>query len=288
MTYSFEPITISETVKNEFQNKISQYFGSNALKNYQLIITGPIASGKSTLLQHVIELFKINSVPYCPILEYIDYDIKIGTEMLHRYINKEISNSTFQNYILDCYDIQLKHHKNDGPKLYERPIDDSIMCFANIANYNDADLTDFDLMALYIKSQNINAKYNVPSYTTINPKQQIPIGSVVKEIEDVQLPVIRNDSTKFIELVSNSIEESLMIIIDIIHDDLENQTTKRIIGLNVSLSTCKYRIQKRGRECESNYSDEYLDSIINYYQKIYKLIKDKKTVRFTNFGQLIC
>lgn len=289
MSFSEEDIIIPKIVeeffdKNFERNKKFYRF----LKNYQLTITGPISSGKSTLLQGLMNLFKLKNLPIYPIYEYINYDTHIGGEMLQRFIRRELSNSTFQNYILDTYAIQLKKNKGLGPKLYERTIDDSIMCFANIANYNNCDLTILDLFALFNKGQGINVEYNVPTYLDINDPINIPSGQISKidELRDIheQYP---NGNTKFTKLISNSLEDSLITVLGIIKKDMNESVTKRIIGLSITLETCRFRINKRSRNGESEYSDEYLNTIIKYYNRLYERIEKKQKISFTTIGNLV-
>ena len=279
MSFSEEDIIIPKIVEEFFDKNFERnekFYGF--LKNYQLTITGPISSGKSTLLQGLMNLFKLKDLPIYPIYEYINYDTHIGGEMLQRFIRRELSNSTFQNYILDTYAIQLKKNKGLGPKLYERTIDDSIMCFANIANYNNCDLTTLDLFALFNKGQGIN----------INDPINIPSGQVnnINESRDNHNQY-QNSNTKFTKLISNSLEDSLITVLNIIKKDMNEGVIKRIIGLSITLETCRFRINKRSRNGESNYSDEYLNTIIKYYNRLYERIEKKQKISFTTIGILV-
>jgi deoxyadenosine/deoxycytidine kinase len=78
-----------------------------------------------------------------------------------------------------------------------------------------------------------------------------------------------------------------MTVLSIIAKDLQQGVKKRIIGLDVDLETCKQRINKRGRDGESGYSDEYLNQIIIYYKNVYNLKCKNKPLRLTSFDALL-
>lgn len=260
LMFSTENITISQEVENYFKDKIVPL--KDKFKNYKLVITGPISAGKSTALEYLYILFNKYNFITQPILEYINYDQKLGYELLTKYINKEISNSTFQNYILDTYQTQFrKAGNNKNIFLFERTIDDSIMCFANISHYNHVDLEDFDLYALYTKMKKLDQEYEIPNYTD-------------KDIN-------------FDKIVSTCIEDTIISIIDFIENDIIKGNNKRIIGLSTCLKISRKRILNRGRESENNYTDDYLEMIINYYEKLYNKLIKKEDLTFTCLDELI-
>ena len=105
---------------------------------YILSITGPIGSGKSTLIkslkQHLSKTYKVITIP-----EYIDGDPIFGLEMLKRFINGSISSLTFQSYILDYYSNIIKDILKDISSeivLIEKLPYDSVYCFGSVAVKN--------------------------------------------------------------------------------------------------------------------------------------------------------
>lgn len=260
--FSTEKLIISENVMDYFNDVLLKQL-NDMQEDYKLVVTGPISAGKSTVLEILYRLLSDHQVNTKPILEYINYDKEIGNVLLKRFINGETSNSTFQNYVLDNYVAQLSEVKTSpNVYLFERPIDDAPMCFANIAHYEGRNLTDFDLLALMEKAKRIDAEFDVPS-------------------------CLIDNNTKFIRVNGNSLEDILITIIEQIRDDLENGINKRIIGLNTSLNVSKLRIKKRNRDGESVYSDEYLLRIIKYYEKVYSKLERNEKIHITTFDSFI-
>jgi deoxyadenosine/deoxycytidine kinase len=242
-----------------FIEKISPF--KDSLKNYDLIITGGIGAGKSTICQIIKTLFEEENFSVKPIMEYINYDPS-GETMLCKFLNKEISNSTFQHYILDVYDNQYSKVESEQIIITERPLEDSIACFANISYQQRNGITINELLTLWDKANNIIEKYQIAGYN--------------------------DDKTLKSYIKSNSIVSNLVNIIETIHDDLVNGVTKRIIVLLVdNVKTTQSRISKRGRDSEKSYSDEYLTTINNYYINIVDFISNGYKVDITMFGALM-
>ena len=108
----------------------------------------------------------------------------------------------------------------------------------------------------------IDKKYNIPSYICKN--------------------------SKFKKITSTDLLDRIMIILATIKNDIENGINSRIIGLSTDLESCKIRIKRRSRENEDKYSDEYLNNIIETYNKIYSVIKDDDyEITLFNIGQFI-
>ena len=263
MTFTSDSITITPRIQNYFNNHIVPLLPQ--LSNYQLAIDGSISSGKSTSLEHLLKLFKDvlkeNTLQVVP--EYLNAEPIIGPMLLDKFITKEITNSTFQNFILDCYHSTVKGlNEKFQLRLFERIPDDSILIFANLTNYNTPeDLDEFALYHLYNKMIKYDHLDNYPSYL--------------------------DNETKFIKIQSCSVEDVVITILSIVKSDIIDGVKKRIIGLNVDISSCIIRIQERGRECESKYTPEYLNGIIKTYDKIFAKKENSKLFRFTNLGELI-
>ena len=278
--FSTEKLTINEYVHEYFKNKIVPIIPN--MKNYKFSVSGPISAGKSTLLQKLYMLCVEFGIKIAILPEYINSDIEIGPKFLARFINKEITNATFQNYILDVY----KHTYNEIVKedynimMMERVPDDSILIFANITNCNcPEDLNEQSLFALYNKMIQYDKECQFPSYI--------------------------DNETKLIDFIGN-IDDIIINVIDIIADDIEKGINKRIIGLSVNTDVCISRIKRRGRKEEKDYDTAYLSQIIYAYNEIFKIrklnneakrgITDKKeiekidkkyNIRFTNIGKLV-
>jgi len=292
MTHIFtdEQITIDPFVDNYFEKKIVPILPK--MKNYKIVKDGAISAGKSTGLEYLYMLFKKYGANIAVLQEYINSDKEIGPKFLGRFISKDITNATFQNYILDTYKSTynniIKQNPDYNIMMMERVPDDSILIFANITNRNSPeDLNEQTLFALYNKMNQYNKECDFPSYS--------------------------DPETKFVEFVG-AVDDIMINIIDTIVDDIENGITKRIIGLSVNTDVCISRIKRRGRKEEQNYDKAYLAQIIHSYNEIfrikrlneeakkeissknmseeekmkeYKEIDKKYNIRFTNIGRLI-
>lgn len=257
-------------------------------KKYRFAISGAISAGKSTTLQYLQNLFNKYTFSTDVVPEYIDVEPDLGPKLLDRYIKGSISNATFQNFILDTYrnTYNMIKDKHYNILMFERVPDDSILIFANIKNRDDPEGVDEQtLFALYGKMMRYNKLCDFPSYC--------------------------DNETKFDQLMSGTIEDVLINIIDIIAYDINNGITKRIIGLSTDIITCMSRIKRRGRKEELAYSKEYLNSIITAYNNIFEIrtennkkkeMVDKNdpdydrkidninkiyNIRFTNIGRII-
>ena len=201
---------------------------------YILSITGPIGSGKSTLIkslkQYLSKTYKVITIP-----EYIDGDPIFGLEMLKRFINGSISSLTFQSYILDYYSNIIKDISSEIVLIEKLPYD-SVYCFGSVAVKNKQ-LTQQEFDVLVNKLELL--KLDLPTYKS-------------------NLKVLNTDS------LSNILNKS----INIINEDLNDGITKRAIYLKCNLEVCKERIMLRNRSGEDKYSPEYLQQIIDFYDTI--------------------
>ena len=244
--FSNENLFIDEYTEQYF-NKVIVPLLPN-MKNYKFAVSGPIAAGKSTLLQILYSLFNKNKFKIGILPEYINSDPKIGSELLDRFIKKDITNATFQNYILDVYrNSYLQIDKDINILMMERVPDDAILIFANITNCNTPeDMNEQTLFALYNKMIDYDKKYGFPSYF--------------------------NNETEYITYFGN-IDDIIINVIDIIASDIKNNVKSRIIGLKADEKISVSRIKKRGRVEELNYDINYLRQISHAYNEIFK-IKD--------------
>lgn len=254
-----------------YSEEIDKYFKEFILplkenfKNYNLAVTGAIASGKSTILEILNKvfnkfLFKVNLVP-----EYLGIDKELGGKMLEKKISGNISNTTFQNYIMDQYKKRLEENSSENCNicLFERLPDDSILCFSNISHFDEVDLTTFDLFVLDKRMKALNEKYHIPTY--------------------------RNEDSAFEVFTSNEYNILTITILKLIREDIINGIRNRIIGLDVSTNLTITRLNKRARPGEDGYSIEYLNRIVEYYKKLYHIMKTDRSLlnKFTCIGTLL-
>lgn len=260
--FSDEELNIEKYV-TFFKNNILPL--KNKFNNYHFVVTGAIGSGKSTILEILNQLFnrydfKVHTVP-----EYLGIDEELGPTLLKRRITNNISNTTFQNYIMDQYKNRLESNAKHECDicLYERLPDDSILCFSNISHFDNIDLTTFDLFVLDKRMKALNEKFNIPTY--------------------------RNDKSEFEIFTLTELEPLIESVLELIKRDIENNVTHRIIGLDVSTNITLKRIQKRNREGEDQYNYDYLNRIVNYYKQLYEKLKTNRKIlqKFTCIGTLL-
>ena len=289
--FSTENLLIDEYIEQYFQKLIVPLLPN--MKNYKFAVSGPIAAGKSTLLQILYSLFNKYKFKIGILPEYINSDPEIGSELLDRFIKKDITNATFQNYILDVYKNSYLQIDNDiNILMMERVPDDAILIFANITNCNTPeDMNEQTLFALYNKMLDYDKRYGFPSYL--------------------------NDETEYITYFGN-VNDIIINVIDIIAQDVKNKVKSRIIGLKADEKISASRIKKRGRVEELNYDINYLRQISHAYDVIFKIkdlneihkkklkdelmlqninnkdyliqlekINHKYNIRFTNIGRIV-
>lgn len=256
--------TISSKIKPDIIYKLRGFLNSNtitALENYSLVITGTVGSGKSTVCESLMYIFEQCELKVNPYPEFLFINQDLSESILKRKSNNDISTFTFQSYILDAWCKILDDNiKKPGMKLFERCVDDSVLCFCNIANKNK-DISEIQLLSLYERLKNINDKYDVPTYF---------------------------DSLHFTEIQSSKLNFNLNQIVDIIISDIRNNVNKRIIGLSVSDYDSHIRIQKRSREGEDGYTENIVKIFNTHYKKLFKLLhKQNHLDRFIDIGKLL-
>jgi len=252
-----------------FDGEVDRYFHDHLLPlkdkimkmHYKLVITGCVGSGKTTIISNLYELFE----EFNPVMikEYLEANKTLGPLILSEFINGTISPLTTQNAILDIYENQLKGLKleDHGIILYERIPDDNLTVFANLA-CKDNGLNDDEFKVLYSRTVDIDKKYGIPSY------------------------ILR--TAEFKKINSSDLIDTVSIILSIIHDDIINGVSSRIIGISVCLEACKLRVKRRGRTDEDKYQDDYLNGIIKTYDNIYNVIeKDDYNISLFNIGRFI-
>ena len=122
------------------------------MSSYKLVITGPIASGKSSLIKYIISKFP----QFKPQYEFLDNDPEYGALLLNRFINHQISPFNMQSSILD---ITARHTKNHPFMIFERSPDDNLQIFTIPMN-----LKEYELEYLVTKTNEINTTFDIPSF----------------------------------------------------------------------------------------------------------------------------
>ena len=221
------------------------------ITNYNLIITGSVGVGKSTISQLIYEIMqkKYDNVKIYP--EYIKQQyngINIGELMLNTKCDDIISVETFQHYVLDDWNYKLKtneFNKKDSINIMERLPEDAINCFTKEA-YNNKELTT-------LAWNNINHKYNVMKdlYNFPSSKQ-------------CEFMLITNNG---------SLVNTTQKIIDVISDDLTKKVTNRLFGLIIDNDSYIKRIYKRGRQSEIKSNLKIFEHYNNYYTLLYNQLK---------------
>jgi deoxyadenosine/deoxycytidine kinase len=218
----------------------------------QLVITGGVAAGKSTMCQ-IIANSVSNDVKVEMIPEYI-CSVE-GQRLLPMYLSGEISDTTFQNYICDYYsNVYNKINFKSSFVISERLPSDSVCCFANIAN-RKGNYSDYDLLALFNKIQDMNKKFGIISYLD------------------------KSSCDTFIRMSASEYP--------IIFDSLLTYD-RVLVGLDVESNTCFDRLHKRNRNGESAYTKESIDVFTSHYKKLFDYLEsDKQRLRFVELGTLL-
>ena len=224
----------------------------------KVIITGPTAVGKSSIIKGVCENLMKNKFKFSYIPEYID-GRKDGLTMLNKYFTHEISVFKFQNYILNYYRDTLKNLRGNNMLIFERCIDDGITCYSNL-DHKINTLSTVDFLRLYDSVKNLDKKYNLPSYILGNNFVFTPIKAIdVKKTSKLITDIIRSTGNK-----------------------------NNIFGLYHTDETLWQRMCKRNRPGEKeSYTRETLKEFNAHYRKLYKGLMYGDGFKFTELGKLI-
>lgn len=273
---SVSPDKIAEKVSNETILRACHYLDVGnkelleKLANYSLVITGTIGAGKSTVCESVIYILK-SILPELNLLTYPEFlyvnNNHLSGRLLSEKINNGISSNTFQSYVLDnWWHIMNQNNNQKGFRLFERCIDDCVVCFCNMENKKHK-ISDIQLMSLYEELKLLVSKFDVPSYFEASPTRS---------------------NSHFTKIISSDLNYNLQTIFSIISADLHNGINNRIIGLYIDSETSKSRIIKRSRTGETGYSDEQIAEYTKHYKKLFNMLdKGKRISRFVDLGQLL-
>lgn len=232
--------SIDTTIIKEFQNIVIPNY-------YNLVITGSVGVGKSTISQLMLESFKkigINPVIYP---EYINLEyekVKFGDLMLKARSDNIISTETLQHFVLDMWELQLKNkefNKHNSINILERLPEDAMTCFVNEA-YSNKIINKIAYDNLWSKYNIIIGKYRVPQSYICN------------------LQIVYN----------NNLIETVNEILKTVLNDFKNNIENRIIGLKIKSHQYLERIAKRGRIAEINTNTSIFEHYNEYYDTYYK------------------
>ena len=249
--FSEEQIIIPESCQKYFDKNIKDF--AEMQEKYSISLTGQIGVGKSTLCQALKILFDNAQFKLNPIREYINYDSD-GPAMLEKFLKGTMTNPTFQNYIMDVYQIQCKQMSDWNIRVIERPVIDSVACFGVLSHVRQKDFTTLQLNALFDRCLICCESFDLPEYDG-------------------------NRETKFKKILSIDFEKALLEILQVIYNDLKLGISKRLIGLDITSQGIDefydYDVPKEIMDYDADLSNENLiiDDFITSLQKNTFLLK---------------
>ena len=240
-------------------------------KGYNLIITGSIGMGKSTLLESIHNCLNYNNINHYSFPEFVmtNYsNINISETLLEMKLKGILSGITTQNYILDIWEYNLKKYEMYKNKisrnnivLWDRTPEDVGIFTKALINYEkykniklnnhtiNSDENEFNTQCynnIIERSDKIMEKYNIKKYS----------------IED-------NNKPCYVSMIRGNIDLMLISVLNIIKDDIEkNLCNNRIIHLKTDRLDQHKNIQNRNRGGEDNYYDKPLIDSDNEYTLI--------------------
>lgn len=240
-------------------------------KGYNLIITGSIGMGKSTLLESIHNCLNYNNINHYSFPEFVmtNYsNINISEALLEMKLKGILSGITTQNYILDIWEYNLKKYEMYKNKisrnnivLWDRTPEDVGIFTKALINYEkykniklnnhaiNSDENEFNTQCynnIIGRSDKIMEKYNIKKYS----------------IED-------NNKPCYVSMIRGNIDLMLISVLNIIKDDIEkNLCNNRIIHLKTDRLDQHKNIQNRNRGGEDNYYDKPLIDSDNEYTLI--------------------
>lgn len=240
-------------------------------KGYNLIITGSIGMGKSTLLESIHNCLNYNNINHYSFPEFVmtNYsNINISETLLEMKLKGILSGITTQNFILDIWEYNLNKYemyKNKVSRnnivLWDRTPEDVGIFTKALINYekykniklnnhaintDENEFTNLCYNNIIERSDKIMEKYNIKKYS----------------LED-------NNKPCYITMIRSNIELMLLSVLNIIKDDIEkNLCNNRIIHLKTDKIDQHKNIQNRNRGGEDNYYDKPLINNDNEYTLI--------------------
>lgn len=240
-------------------------------KGYNLIITGSIGMGKSTLLESIHNCLNYNNINHYSFPEFVmtNYsNINISETLLEMKLKGILSGITTQNFILDIWEYNLKKYEMYKNKisrnnivLWDRTPEDVGIFTKALINYEkykniklnnhaiNSDENEFNTQCynnIIERSDKIMEKYNIKKYSIEN-----------------------NNKPCYVSMIRGNIDLMLISVLNIIKDDIEkNLCNNRIIHLKTDRLDQHKNIQNRNRGGEDNYYDKPLIDSDNEYTLI--------------------
>lgn len=233
--------------------------------DYFCVITGPIGVGKTTIYNLLARELQKSNDNLVKIREYIDgKNNYVSDYLLGMYLNGNLSDACFQNYIQSYYIDELMPEKlNNKIVLMERCMSDSVSIFCNLANSRKK-LSDIDFAIMYNNCKNEDLKVSAPNYFIKNFEFSLITTNVHPEI---------------------SVKE----IMNIIEKDLASGIKSRVIGLINDTDICYNRMVERARGSETSYKKIDIERNCFAYQQLYEMIQnpDYQEIRLFDLGRLL-
>lgn len=236
-------------------DQFMQTFGDRACKPYNIVITGPVAAGKSTVCRYIssfieshMKLFTVKNY-----LEYLDYNEDLGAKILKMKLSGDVASLTLQSFVLDMWNVQLRENgfKDKLPNtinIFERMPEDSINCFCK-AGYDNGELTEREYEVLMDKFLKISNEFGLFRYS-----KKIPYN-----------------------IVENySLDSTFREILEIILSDLSHGVANRVIILKIDLKTCLERVGVRGRANEASVATNIYQAYAQYYNDLVRMLMQDK------------
>lgn len=223
----------------KYQDKLDARMFDN--KPYNLIITGTIGVGKSTILQLISEIFAAHHININRYPEYINFN-KLGQKLFEMKMHNEVSTFTFQNYVIDVWDTLLTqnhYHTSNGINIFERIPYDAVYCFTK-QEYENGSLTDDEYKMIEYRYHDIISRHDMFDYS------------------DPRL--------KHVRVINDDIIQTIGQILDYIISDISHDVFGRVICLDVKDDIYYTRLGIRGRTAEDEYTKNVLTKYRDYYR----------------------
>ena len=246
--YSFATGVETLISKTFFENLVKSMKDSlvKNVNGYRLVITGTIGSGKSTVCQIVSDIFRANGYNINAYPEFVNVQPEKAIEMLKKKLQKDASTYEFQNYVLDTWEMLFEEHKNkNGINIFERCIDDSVLCFCKYDVMNGK-MNNEEYEKLKQRALELDNKYQMFGF--------FPENFNVFSFERVNC---------------SKLELAIINVMMTVINDINHGVMNRMIGLYVSRETSKERIHKRLRDGESAYNDDDIENYVKMYNDLY-------------------
>ena len=203
---------------------------------YNLIISGTIGAGKSTLVDRISEYLRMKNLKVGVVNEYITSHWD-GPRKLSDWITGRISLQEFEDYIAACMRMNIDKIKDIPIKVFDR--------------------TPFESSEIFCKD-------------TYCYKH---VAQLMKEIhEDYKIPYPCKDNV-YVVNANEDIEHVFAKVKECVDKDLQNGIHDRIIYLRCNVEQSMERIKIRGREPELSYPHSYLLSLVELYDALYLFIQ---------------